>query len=78
MAPSNGPDSALSRKFGEICSDLNLDKAAADEAFNSFQRIQINYTLDVSVAQFSIFFPLTLQSDVHENIKEFSFSLPIS
>ncbi|XP_074598493.1 retinoblastoma-like protein 1 isoform X2 [Brevipalpus obovatus] len=46
MAPSNNSDSALGRKFGEICSELNLDKAAADEAFNSFQRIQINYTLD--------------------------------
>jgi len=38
----------LMKKFREICADLNLDKSAADEAFNSFQRIQINYTLEVN------------------------------
>lgn len=49
MASSSSSSSSnvqLSRKFREICSDLNLDRATADEAYNSFQRIQINYTLE--------------------------------
>lgn len=45
------PDTAdLMKKFKELCADLNMDKAAADEALLSFQRIGMNYTLEVSIA----------------------------
>ncbi|RWS02001.1 Retinoblastoma-like protein 1 [Dinothrombium tinctorium] len=36
----------LTKKYKEVCQDLNLDKTAADEAWSSFQRIGINYTLE--------------------------------
>lgn len=44
------PDADLMKKFRELCADLNMDKAAADEALLSFQRIGMNYTLEVSIA----------------------------
>lgn len=42
-----GADHDLIRRYKEVCADLNLDKAAADEAWLSFQRIGVNYTLEV-------------------------------
>lgn len=43
-------DSAdLLKKYKEVCADLNLDKAAADEAWQSFQRIGVNYSLEVCI-----------------------------
>lgn len=42
-------DVDLLKKYKEVCADLNLDKASADEAWQSFQRIGINYTLEVSI-----------------------------
>lgn len=42
-------DMDLLKKYKEVCADLNLDKASADEAWQSFQRIGINYTLEVSI-----------------------------
>lgn len=38
----------LQKKYKEVCSDLNLDKASADEAWQSFQRIGNNYSLEVN------------------------------
>ena len=38
----------LKKRFKDLCLDLNLDKTSADEAWQSFQRIGINYTLEVS------------------------------
>lgn len=43
------PDADLMNKFRELCADLNMDKAAADEALTSYQRIGMNYTLEVSI-----------------------------
>jgi hypothetical protein len=40
----------LLKKYKEVCADLNLDRAAADEAWQSMQRIRINYTLEVSIS----------------------------
>ena len=48
MGQGSGCDADLLKKYKEVCADLNLDKAAADEALQSFQRIGINYTLEVS------------------------------
>jgi hypothetical protein len=39
----------LKKRFKELVSDLNLDKTSADEAWNTYQRIGINYTLEVSL-----------------------------
>ena len=52
MGHGFGPDADsadLLKKYKEVCADLNLDKAAADEALQSFQRIGVNYSLEVSL-----------------------------
>jgi len=41
-------DSDLHRRYKDVALDLNLDKASEDEAWQSFQRIGRNYTLEVS------------------------------
>lgn len=45
---ANDSQNDLQKKYKEVCADLNLDKAAADEAWQSFQRIGNNYSLEVS------------------------------
>ena len=44
----NETEEELKKRFKELCCDLNLDKTSADEAWTSYQRIGINYTLEVS------------------------------
>lgn len=46
---SNETEEELKKRFKELCFDLNLDKSSADEAWTSYQRIGINYTLEVSL-----------------------------
>ena len=41
-----GEDATLSR-YEDLCLDLNLDKAAKEEACENYQRISTNYTLEV-------------------------------
>lgn len=48
MAHEKQAVQALDKRFREVCADLNLDKLSADEALQTFQRIGINYTLEVS------------------------------
>ena len=43
-------DEVIRKKYKEVCDDLNLDKAAADEAWQSFQRIGVNYSLEVCIS----------------------------
>lgn len=40
---------SLLKKYKEICSDLNMNKSAADEALSSFNRIGNNYSLEVNL-----------------------------
>lgn len=35
-------------RFRSLCSDLNIDKNTADEAWRSYEAISTNYTLEVS------------------------------
>ena len=44
---ANDTEEELKKRFKDLCSDLNLDKTSADEAWTSYQRIGINYTLEV-------------------------------
>lgn len=46
---NNDTEDELKKRFKDLCSDLNLDKTSADEAWTSYQRIGINYTLEVSL-----------------------------
>lgn len=41
-----GEESVLQR-FEELCLDLNMDKNAKEEAYQNYQRIQTNFTLEV-------------------------------
>lgn len=36
----------LYKRYNEVCAELNLDKASADEAWHSFQKLEVNYTLE--------------------------------
>lgn len=42
-----GSDSESRKKYEDLCYDLNLDKATADEAWSSYEVIQQSYTLEV-------------------------------
>ncbi|RXG73126.1 Retinoblastoma-like protein 1 [Armadillidium vulgare] len=41
-----GSDSESRKKYEDLCYDLNLDKATADEAWSSYEVIQQSYTLE--------------------------------
>ena len=48
MVSSDEVDDALIHKrFEDLCSDLNMDIKAKDEAWDSFERIRTIYTLEV-------------------------------
>ena len=38
------------RRYEELCLDLNLDKSAKEEAWECFERISTNYTLEVGAS----------------------------
>ena len=42
-------DAEFIQKYEDLCLDLNLDKAAKEEAWASYERISANYSLEVSV-----------------------------
>lgn len=43
------PDQHVTERFHDLCNDLNLDKDAAEEAWQSFERIGNSYTLEVII-----------------------------
>ena len=43
----DGEDNAEAR-YEDLCMDLNLDKTAKEEAWQAYETIQTNYTLEVS------------------------------
>lgn len=47
MEPTEENDDAVERKYDEICLDLNMDKGTKEEAWESYQKIQTKYTLEV-------------------------------
>lgn len=47
MEPTEENDDAVERKYNEICLDLNMDKGTKEEAWESYQKIQTKYTLEV-------------------------------
>ena len=51
-------DDKAEQRYEDLCSALNLDKNAKEEAWESFQRISENYTLEVS------FMPISCGSHV--------------
>jgi len=48
LSEGEGEDAEMSRRFEELCTgELNTDARAREEAWQSFQRIRDNYTLEV-------------------------------
>ena len=41
-------DDETEKRYEELCLDLNMDKNAKDDAWNSFERISHSYTLEAS------------------------------
>ncbi|XP_071959151.1 retinoblastoma-like protein 1 isoform X2 [Antedon mediterranea] len=46
MAPPSEEDGKIRDRFNELCLDLNLDKTTIDVAWEAYQRISLNYTLE--------------------------------
>ncbi|XP_064640132.1 retinoblastoma-like protein 1 [Lineus longissimus] len=46
MGLSDDGDENIEQRFEELCLDLNMDKSAKDEAWQAFERISTNYTLE--------------------------------
>lgn len=42
-------DSDPKERFDNVCRDLNMDGETSEEAWNSFERIRTNYSLEVCV-----------------------------
>lgn len=49
MVLSEDSDDHLFKKHQELCSKLNLDVATSTQAWENFQNIQTNYTLEVGL-----------------------------
>ena len=46
MGLSEDGEDAVESQFDELCLDLNMDKKAKDEAFENYQKIIENYSLE--------------------------------
>ena len=40
-------EESIYKKHQELCAELNMDKGAADEAWQSYESIRQNYSLEV-------------------------------
>ena len=49
MGLSEEEEDSVHLKFEEICLDLNMDTAAKEEAWQNYQKIMTNYTLEVTI-----------------------------
>lgn len=48
MSPAgDSEEDDIFKKFNNLCNDLNMDKDAANEAWNSYETISQNYSLEV-------------------------------
>lgn len=48
MGLSEDGEEIILQRFEEICQDLNMDASTKEEAWQNYQKIQMNYTLEVS------------------------------
>ena len=56
MGLSEDGDEAIEQKYDELCYDLNMDSASKLDAWETFQRIRLNYTLEVGLNVHSALF----------------------
>lgn len=58
MGLLDNPEDNTFKRYHELCSDLNMDKDAADEAWESYERIRQNYILEVNEKNLKYFYIL--------------------
>jgi hypothetical protein len=49
MGLSDDADSNILKRYEELCASLNMDKDATDEAWQNYENIRQNYTLEVRI-----------------------------
>ena len=47
MGLSDEGEESVLQRYEELCLDLNMDKNAKEDAWQSYQRIRTNFTLEV-------------------------------
>ena len=56
MAGASDQDkSTIKQRFDNVCKELNMDEATAECAWETYERIDRNYTLEVSYILLNIF-----------------------
>ena len=56
MAGANDRDkSIIKQRFDNVCKEVNMDQATAESAWETYERIDRNYTLEVSYISLTIF-----------------------
>ena len=58
MGLSEDGDDVLQQDYDELCLDLNMDSASKADAWEAFQRIRLNYTLEVDLQSIIAIFTL--------------------
>lgn len=56
MGLSEESDDNAEKRFEDLCLDLNMDTTSKEEAWEAFQRISQNYTLEVGDAVMAAMF----------------------
>jgi retinoblastoma-like protein 1 len=54
MGLRDDADENIFKRHQDLCVNLNMDKDAADEAWQSYETIRQNYTLEVSGSNFEV------------------------
>lgn len=52
MGLAGDGEEIIYKKYQALCNDLNMDKDAANEAWNNYESIMQNYSLEVSRISF--------------------------
>ena len=47
VSSDDGDEDRTMQRFNALCDDLNMDIAGKEEAWQSYERISMNYTLEV-------------------------------
>lgn len=53
MGLAGDGEETIFKKYQTLCNDLNMDKDAANKAWNSYETIMQNYSLEVSKVLYS-------------------------
>ena len=68
MGLSEDGDENTERRFEELCMDLNMDRNAKEEAWQSYERINTNYTLEVRLGDLPPYLFLNPRLDTYIHV----------